>query len=317
MKKTLIIWLGAFGFAIAKHLGENNPQETFFAIERNQEVYQHIKENKTHPFFYPWVFLPDNIGVIDYEEIQYSDFDIIISIIPCQFLESFFQEVWDLLKPGVILVNLSKWINNTTLQTPGQTLESILGGKNYSYVYMAGGMIAQELVDWKTLWVDIVTTSKENGERIQNIFNSSTLHTNLKIENPYNTELYAALKNIVALILGYYEWLWNNPSTLGYYLCEIFKEMSLLISELWGSKILDFSDYSLWGDIIATCFWESRNRLLWNMLWKGIPISEALEKLREQKKIAEWYETLKGIYSITQEKQYFPHINNFAEKFLD
>ena len=77
-----------------------------------------------------------------------------------------------------------------------------------------------------------------------------------------------------------------------------------------------FTDYALGGDIIATCFGNSRNRLLGNMLGQGENINEALEKLASQKKIAEGYETLKGLYTLTKENDEFEHINDFAEKFL-
>jgi glycerol-3-phosphate dehydrogenase len=66
-------------------------------------------------------------------------------------------------------------------------------------------MIAQELVDGKTLGADIVTPNKDVGENLRNLFASESLDIHLIIRNPKNTELYAALKNIIALILGYYE----------------------------------------------------------------------------------------------------------------
>lgn len=52
------------------------------------------------------------------------------------------------------------------------------------------------------------------------------------------------------------------------------------------------------------------------MLGEGTPLAEALEELSKQKKIAEGYETLKGVYTITQGKEEFEYINNFAGKYL-
>lgn len=53
MKNILILGLGAFGFAIAKHLGENNPDKEIYASEVNPEIFTSIKENRTHPYFFP------------------------------------------------------------------------------------------------------------------------------------------------------------------------------------------------------------------------------------------------------------------------
>lgn|GEM_PF-1064537 len=136
----------------------------------------------------------------------------------------------------------------------------------YAYAYLAGGMIAAELVEEKMLGVDIVTENKEVGEQLKELFHSGSLDIHFIHGNPKNTELYAALKNIIALILGYYEGQGNGASTLGYYLTKLLTEVSLLIKFLGGDPKLRFTDNALGGDIIATCFGGSRNRLLGNML---------------------------------------------------
>lgn len=340
MQKILILWLGAFGFAVAKHLGENNPDITIYASEINQDIYSSISETRKHPYFFEWVKLPENIELIpDMNEIL-PEIEIIISIIPCQFIGDAFSWMKENLKPGVTILNLSKWIDNSSMQTVSEklkdilmdtSLNSLLPGEmkpqTYTYAYLAGGMIAQELVDTKQLGADIVTEDAEVWEALKTLFQSDFLDINLKIWNTKNTELYAALKNIVALILGYYEWQWAGASTLGYYLTGLLKEMKWVIellhtplnSPLTGemkSQDIDFTDYALCWDIIATCFGWSRNRLLGNMLGEWKEISQALTELKKQKKIAEWYETLKWVYKLTAWKDWFKEINKFGKKYV-
>ena len=343
MEKILILWLGAFGFAVAKHLGENNSDTTIYACEINQEIYNSISDTRKHPYFFEWVKLPNNIKLISDTNSLLPEIDLIISIIPCQFVDGAFEGMKDRLKVWVTILNLSKWIDNqiletvseklnSMLQTQDTSLNSLLPGEmksqNYSYAYLAGGMIAQELIDWKMLWADIVTEDIHVWEYLKNLFESNSLNINLKIWNTRNTELYAALKNIVALILGYYEWQWAWSSTLGYYFSKLLGEMMRVIELLSQDTSLnsllpgeiksqiDFTDYALSWDLIATCFGWSRNRLLGNMLGKWTSTSEALEELKVQKKIAEWYETLKWIYKITHWKEWFEEINKFWGKYL-
>jgi len=57
----------------------------------------------------------------------------------------------DSLKNGVTIMNLAKGIDNQSLQTISEKLSETLSGINYTYAYIAGGMIAQELVDNKQL----------------------------------------------------------------------------------------------------------------------------------------------------------------------
>jgi len=315
-QKILILWLGAFGFAVAKHLGENNPETTIFASEINDEIYNSIVETRKHPYFFDGVTLPENIQLVSNVQNFLLEVDIIISIIPCQFVGWAFSDMKDSLKDWVTILNLSKWIDNQNLQCVSEKLSEELWNYNYTYAYLAGGMIAEELVGRSTLWADIVCEDFDIWSWLQALFLSENLDINLKICNTKNTELYAALKNIIALILGYHEWAWAWASSRWYYISKLLEEMKRLIIMLWWNNQIDFADYALSGDLIATCFWNSRNRLLWNMLWEWKTIWEALSELKAQNKIAEWYETLKWVYKITQGKAWFEEINNFGKKFI-
>jgi len=220
------------------------------------------------------------------------------------------------LKDGVAILNLSKWIDNQSMQTVSEKLSEVLWSHNYTYAYLAGGMIAAELVEGKMLGADIVCEDFNIWSELQKIFLSDVLDINLKIWNSKNTELYAALKNIIALILWYHEWRWEWASSRGYYLTKLLEEMKWVIHLLDGDEDIDFTDYALCWDLIATCFGASRNRLLGNMLGEWRDISEALTELKEQNKIAEWYETLKWIYQLTAWKAGFEEINTFGKKYL-
>ena len=324
-KNILILWLWAFGFAVAKHLGENNPDITLQASEINPEIYNSILETRKHPYFFEWVMLPENIELVGDADLRplLWGIDIIISIIPCQFVGGAFSEMKDFLKPWVCILNLSKWIDNTSMQTVSEKLADVLSVGDaglpplqYTYAYLAGGMIAEELVYRNKLWADIVCEDFDIWSQFQTLFLSDTLDINLKITDPKNTELYAALKNIIALMLWYYEWKWKWMSSRGYYFSKLLTEMKWIIILLWWDSEIDFTDYALSWDLIATCFGASRNRLLGNMLWEWKELSEALWELIAQNKIAEWYETLKWVYQITEWKRRFEEINNFGKKYL-
>lgn len=316
-QKILILWLGAFGFAIAKHLGENNPDTIFFASEVNKEIFKNISDTRAHPYFFEWTILPENIELITHPASQLVEIDIIISIIPCQFVGEAFSGMKEYLKNWVTVLNLSKWINNQSLRTVSEILQDILWDYPYSYAYLSGGMIAQELVDNKKLWADILTNNTQIGGILKNLFLSKSLDIHLRIWNPKNTELYAALKNIVAMILGYYEGAWAGASTLWYYFSILLTEIQWVILLLKWDKKIDFTDFAFSGDLIATCFGNSRNRFLGNMLGAWKDIDDALHDLREQNKIAEGYETLQWVYKLTQWKQWFDTINTFWEKYCN
>lgn len=131
-----------------------------------------------------------------------------------------------------MIFNLAKGIDNSSLETVSEKLKSLLNSHSYLYVYISGGMIAEELIDGNKLGADIVTENLEIGEYLTSLFQSESLTIQLKIENPKNTELSAALKNVVALILGYYEGQGSGASTLGYYFSKLLREVQDLIQLL-------------------------------------------------------------------------------------
>ena len=76
----------------------------------------------------------------------------------------------DSLKDGVTILNLSKGINNETLKVSSETLADTLKGKNYTYGYLAGGMIAEELVNGNPLGADILCMNEDVGEELRDLF---------------------------------------------------------------------------------------------------------------------------------------------------
>ncbi len=314
--KTIVLWIGAFWFAILKHISENNPNTTFYAYEKEQKVFQYIKENKSHPYFFWDAKLPSNIEFIDDLEEFIPQMDLIISVIPCQFASIAIEAIKDYLKPWVTILNLAKGINNKTLETIWDSLERVLEWIDYNYADLSGWMIASEVVEWKQLWVDIAIENKEIWPKLKELFESDNLEINLINHWVKNLELYWALKNILAIAIWYYEWQWNQVSTLSYYFCKLYEELKELVILLWWDKEINFSDYALWWDLITTCFWNSRNRYFWKLLWEWKKIDEVLEVFKQENKIAEWYETIKGLYKIIDKKEGFEEIKKVCEIIL-
>jgi len=313
--KTLVLGIGAFGFAILKHLGENNPDTTFYAYERDETVFSHVKKTRAHPYFFDWAQLPDNIEFVDVEVIL-TDMDLVVIAIPAQFIASSFEALKSKLKPGVTLLNLSKWINNQTLQTTGESLSEVLWNFDYNYGVLAGGMIASELVEWNILGADIVIQNYGLGKDLEDLFGSDTLDINLLEGSVKNTELYSSLKNIFAIIIGYYEAQGLGMSSIGYYTCRVYKEIDELILLLGWTAWWSFSNYANWGDLIATCFGNSRNKYLWNLLWSGKTIEQVLEIMAAENKLSEWYATLQWIYPYIKDRSWFEEMKKIWKLIL-
>lgn len=294
--KTLIVWVWAFWFAILNHLSKNNKNTIFYAYEKDCFVLSNLKNTRENPYFFSWTKLWENVIFLD-DLSSLREFDLIIIAIPVQFIWSFVCEIKNNLKSWVTFLNLSKWIDSKTLKTPSDILSEHLKGFNYNYAILSGWMIAYELVEWKILWAQIWCKNNEILDNLKNLFESDKLKINISSETR-NIELIWSFKNIFALYMWYLEGSWLWMSSIWYYFCELYKELPILLRVMDWEENINFSDFSLGWDLIATCFWNSRNRYFWKLVWEGKTPIEVEQILKQEKKHAEGYYTILWIKDI-------------------
>lgn len=314
--KTLIYWTWIFGFTILNHLSKNNENLDFYINGRDFKVRAYLKENKKHPIFFPDIKLPDNAIVIDDLEKILPKIDMLIISIPSEFVVWFLESIKDCLKQWVIILNLSKWINNSSIKTIWDCLNEKLKWNKFHYSVLSGWMIASELANWNYMWADLAVEDINVWNKISYIFSKENLDIKIVLGNTRAVELYWAFKNIVAICIWYYEAKWYEASTLWYFLCKFCDELNLLMNHFWADD-LEFSNYSFWWDLIATCFWASRNRAFWKLLWEWKTTKEVLNIFEKQNKISEWYKTFLWVYKIIKGNNNFIEINKLWYKIFD
>lgn len=312
--KTLIVWVWAFWFAILNHLSKNNKNTIFYAYEKDSFVLDNLKKTRENPYFFSWTKLKENVIFLDNLE-KLNDFDLVIIAIPAQFISGFVSEIKNNLRKWVTFLNLSKWIDNKTLKTPSDILREELKDFDYNYAILSGWMIASELVEEKILWAQIGCRNKEILEKLKSLFESDKLKINISNETK-NIELIWSFKNIFALYMGYLEWTWLWMSSIWYYFCELYKELPVLLKSFSWEENIKFSDFSLGWDLIATCFWNSRNRYFWKLVWEGKSPSEVEQILKQEKKHAEWYYTIIWIKDIILQNKYLVEFWKIVKIFV-
>lgn len=309
--KILINWLGAFWFAIAYHLGKNNPEIQFDWWDINQEILKKLETSRQHPYFFEDAKLPHNINIL-HSQPKRDSYDILLNVIPAQFIKNWAQQVWNNIKSWAIIVNLAKGIDNQHLKLPFEIIKQHIGIP-FKYGALWGGMIAQELIEQKPLGADIGIASKDSYKILANLFENENLQINY-LPDPAQVELGWSLKNIIALWIGYREGQGLQASSLGKYLIEIILEVQQLAKQFFKVDI-KFESYSFGGDIVATAFGNSRNRLMGKLVGEGKSSLQAIQILKSQKKHAEGWETLKGFKKLIYQNSQFPILNQMIKLF--
>jgi len=309
--KTLIFWAWAFGFAIAKHLWENNPDIKFSLYDKDQNIINKLQENRQHPYFFEWFKLSKNIVIESNIDEKISDFDLIFLIIPAQFVKSAIEELKDKLKKWVILINCAKWIDNSSCQTISQIISIVMKRRKYTYWVLSWWMIAQEVVENKTVGADLWVSNLKNWKIVKNLLESKTFYINLS-KKIIEIELFGSLKNVLAIIIWYHIGKWEQYSTIWYHAVNYFNECKNII-KIFVSKFkflkrvpkINFGMYSLWWDIIATCFGHSRNREFGELIGKWMPVKDAINFMEENKRHVEGYPTVKALYEKIKWEKWF------------
>lgn len=314
--KTLIIWVWTFWFAILNHISKKNKDDIIYAYERNDFVFWYLKNFRKHPYFFEWVKLWENIEFIENCEKILPEIDLLILAIPCQTILPFLKEIKDKLKPWLTILNLAKWINNITLHTLWDDLKVLLKWTSYNYTFLSWWMIANDVVNWNIIWATLWVESEILWNTLKDYLETPIFQISLYTWIVKNIELAWALKNVFAIFTWYHEWIWMWSSSLWYFFCQYYAEYKKLFLLLGWDENIRFDIYAVWWDLIASCFWNSRNRFFWRLIWEWKDTKEVLEIMKNEKKIAEGYETLKWLYKVIKWKAEYPITNTLWKKIL-
>lgn len=311
--KVLTFWVWAFGFAMLKHIWESHPKDKFYAYEVNETITSHVRATREHPFFFEWYQLPVNIKLLEEYETVLWGVDLIIIAVPAQYIKWLIDTfVWTL-SSWVTILNLAKGIDVEQNKTISSLLESSLKGLNFHYCVFSWWVFAKELVEWKNLWADLWVTNRKVWNEVKKFLATHNLDVRVQ-DNYLNIELYGSFKNIIAIMVWYYQWKWEWLSTISYYIFAFLEELKEVVKLYgWDEHDIDFSSYSLGWDLITTCFGDSRNRYLWRLLGSGKSIGDALRILKSENKHSEWYETIKAVYKKIGNRGWFKITKFFYE----
>ena len=288
-KKICIVGSGNWGSAIARIVGANTVQNPeLFAPQVNMWVFEEMVDgqklteiiNTRHENvkYLPGKIFPETVVAVPDIVDAAADADILVFVIPHQFLERSLAPLKGKLKPGAIGISLIKGfgiIPSGGIKLISGMIKEIL---DIPVSVLMGANLAGEVAADKFCETTIGTHDlKAHGNVLKTMFQTRNFRV-VVVEDAETVEICGALKNIVACGAGFVDGLKYGDNTkaavirLG--LMEMIKYAEVFFP---GSSLSTFFESCGVADLITTCYGGRNRRVSEAFVTTGKSI-EVLEK---------------------------------------
>ncbi|XP_018018922.1 glycerol-3-phosphate dehydrogenase [NAD(+)], cytoplasmic isoform X2 [Hyalella azteca] len=286
-KRICIIGSGNWGSAIAKIVGGNVKKLDHFENEVRMYVFEEevngrkltevINTDHENVKYLPGHKLPENVVAVPDVVDTAADADILLFVLPHQFIKTICRPLVGTLKPNAVGVSLIKGFDSA----PGGGIELIsrvIGNLlNIPMSVLMGANLAKEVADEKFCETTIGCRDRELARDLREVFQTHYFRV-VVVDDVEAVEVCGALKNIVATGAGFVDGLGYGDNTkaaiirLG--MMEIIKFCEVFYS---GSQLGTFFESCGIADLITTCY-GGRNRKVAEAFVSSGKTIEELEK---------------------------------------
>ncbi len=296
VERVGVVGAGSWGTALARILAHGGRRVEIWA--REGEVVEEINgygENRT---FLPGVELPPSLRANRALEEVVSGKEMVVSVVPSQFVSAVMGEVAPHLDPETQIVSASKGIEVSTGRRMDQVFADLLTpGQLQRLTFLSGPSFAAEVCREQPTAVAVASRSPEAALRAQDAFQTEyfRVYTNPDV---VGVELGGALKNVIALSAGTVAGLGFGHNTLAALITRGLAEITRL-GVAMGAQPATFSGLAGMGDLVLTCTGTlSRNRTVGFRLGQGETLEEILSDMRG---VAEGVKTVQAVQELARE----------------
>ncbi len=286
-----VIGAGAWGTALALLLAKNGHFFPLWVYEEN--LSEIMKTKRENTVFLPDFSLPENIQPTSSLKQAVEDKSAILLVVPTHVLRTTIKTIKPYIKPGCLIINASKGIENETLCTVHQILQQELD-INFKFAAISGPTFATEIAKGVPSALVAAGDTLETAERVKQIIATPRLKV-FTSNDPLGVQIGGALKNVIAISTGI-----SDGMELGYNPRAALISRGLVeitrIGTALGAKPETLLGLSGMGDLVLTCTGDlSRNRNVGIHLGKGRKLNEITKNM---KMVAEGIRTVKSAYEL-------------------
>ena len=314
MSRIVILGSGAWGTAIAlslHHRGGHQISLWAHTPEMAREIID-AGENKQ---FLPGFPLPPEIAVTG-DDTAVSTAEIVVSVVPSEFLRSTFARLATHLRPGQVIVSLTKGIEDQTFLRMTEVIAETLAATGLSLPIGAfsGPSFALEVAQGQPTAVTVAFNDPTIAARVQQEFSSEALRLYTSTD-VIGVELGGALKNVIAIAAGVAAGVGLGYNSAAGLITRGIAEITRL-AVACGGRRETLAGLSGVGDLVLTCTGSlSRNRTVGQELGHGRKLPEILESLGG--KVAEGVRTTRAALGLARRHGIEMPITEQMERILD
>jgi glycerol-3-phosphate dehydrogenase (NAD(P)+) len=278
MSRITVLGSGAWGTAIALSLNRRGGHEISLWAHV-PELAREIKEAGENKQFLPGIPIPNAIKVTS-DADAITDADILVSVIPSEFLRSTLLRIRTHMHNGQFVLSATKGLEEQSLYRMTEVLSATLEpvGLLLSIGALSGPSFALEVAQGQPTAVTVAFSDPQIAALIQQEFSSETLRLYTSTD-VIGVELGGALKNVIAIAAGI-----GVGAGLGYNSTAALITRGIVeitrLAVACGAHRETLAGLSGMGDLVLTCTGSlSRNRTVGEALGQGRKLPEILASL--------------------------------------
>jgi glycerol-3-phosphate dehydrogenase (NAD(P)+) len=316
MSRIAILGCGAWGTAIALSLDRRGGHQlTLWA--HSHELAREIAEAGENKLFLPGFPLPPGITVTG-NEAAVQEAEIVLSVIPSEFLRATITRLHPHLRAGQIIVSATKGLEDHSLLRMSQVIAACLPEPETGFKLpigaFSGPSFAQEVAQGQPTAITVAFDDAAVAARIQAELASQSLRLYTSTDM-IGVELGGALKNVIAIAAGVAAGVGLGYNSTAALMTRGIAEITRL-AVACGGRRETLAGLSGVGDLVLTCTGSlSRNRTVGQELGRGHTLPEILAGLGG--KIAEGVLTTRAALRLARRQGVEMPITEQMELILD
>uniref|UniRef100_A0AA85JLB1 Glycerol-3-phosphate dehydrogenase [NAD(+)] n=1 Tax=Trichobilharzia regenti TaxID=157069 RepID=A0AA85JLB1_TRIRE len=313
LRRVSIIGSGNWGSTIAKIVGNNIKKLPDYVTEVRMWVHEEIVDNcklteiintkHENIKYLPGITLPDNVVAIPDVCAVARDTDVLVIVMPHQFLSHTLSQMKSAVKKGAYAVSLMKGLalsDDHGIRLLTDCIREIL---EIPCAVLMGANLAVEVSQENYCEATIGAVDAHIGSELKTLFQTDYFRI-VVIKDEVGTELCGALKNIVAVAAGVIEGLGYGDNTKAAIIRLGFMEMKTFIYEFFGCRNPQegtFLESCGVADLITTCYGGRNKQMGIALATTNEPLA-TLEKERLKGQSAQGPLTAAEVYAMLEPK---------------